>query len=388
MLLRLSRIDVRKTKFMAAAHWRAAVAYLLFCSLVCGQSALQKAVALVQQRNYVEAQHMIAGLAEPTETEQRIAFHRLKAAVASGLGEPKIAVEEMRRALVLAPLEPKLLLATAIAEMQAELLDDALEHANAVGNTAQARAVLGDIEEKRGNYAKAASDYQAALALAPEQETYHVALSMDLIAHQSFPAAIALLKQSTLLFPHSAKLRTLFGIAHYASGFPSDAVAAFEDAIAVDGGFAPAYRCLEEVLLETSAAPKADAVTLLCRWDGVACSAVKMRVAREQGNGAAIQDAIRVLERAPAQDGMVRCELARAYEWSQQLKAAREPMEACAQLEPTPQNHYRLGMLYQKLGLSELAHREMELRNQIQANMSQETAVGMDALRTFKRAVQ
>ena len=63
-------------------------------------------------------------------------------------------------------------------------------------------------------------------------------------------------------------------------------------------------------------------------------------------------------------------------------------MEVCVRLDPTPQNHYRLGLIYQKLGFTDLAHKEMELRNQIQAKMSQDTAAGMNALQTFQRSVQ
>ena len=120
----------------------------------------------------------------------------------------------------------------------------------------------------------------------------------------------------------------------------------------------------------------------------MACSAVRLRVAREQGDRAAIRQAIAVLERAPAQNALARCELERAYEWSEQFAAARQPMEACVRLDPTPQKYYRLGMLYRKLGLPSLARKEIDLRNEMQAKMSGETAVGMNALQSFKLAVK
>ena len=330
----------------------------------------------------------MAGVPEPSQTPQRIIYHRLKAAIASGLGDSSFAVREMRTALALAPEDSNLVLATAISEMEAGLLDDAYQHANSVDHNAQARAILGDIEEKRGNYEAAAGAYQSAVALDPKQEAYRVALGIDLIEHQSFADAIELLKQSATIFPESAKLRTLQGVAHYASGFSDDAIASFESAIAADPHFASAYRCLESVLLESSAAPPQAAITLLCQWNAVACAAVKLRVAREQGDTASIGEAIKILERAPTEDATAGCELARAYEWSHQLEAARPRMETCVRLEPTPQNHYRLGILYEKLGLTTQAHNEMELRKQLQAKMSQETAAGMNALQSFKLAVK
>jgi tetratricopeptide (TPR) repeat protein len=363
-----------------------AVVFELFSASLFAQPSLEKAVVFARAKSYAEARRALAGVPEPQEINQRIAFHRLKAAIASGLGEPTVAIREMRGALALAPNDASLLLATAVSEMQAGLLEDALRHATSAGDTPMARAIVGDIEDKRGNYAAAAGAYQAAVSLAPDQEPYRVALALELIQHQSFPAAIELLKQSVRLFPKSAKLRTLLGIADYASGFADEAITAFKDAISVDPHFDSAYSCLAQVLLESSAPPQQDAVSLLCNWNAVACSAVRLRVAREQDDKATISTAIAVLERAPAQNVIARCELARAYEWSQRLPAARVQMEACVSLDPTPQNHYRLGMLYQKLGLSSLARREMALRNQIQAKMTQETAVGMNALQSFKLA--
>ena len=282
------------------------------------QSSLEKAVVLVKQHNYVEAQRIVSAVSEPSEATQRIAFHRIKAAIASGLHHPNLAVQEMHIALGLAPQDSNLLLATAISEMEAGLLNDALSHAAAARKTPQSLAITGDIQEKRGDYSASDDAYQAAVSLAPDQEAYRVALATALIQHQALPTAIELLKQSVPLFPQSSKVQTLLGIAQYASGFSDDAIASFEAAISIDSHFAPAYNCLEQVLLERSAAPKPADVSLLCRWEVVACSAVRLRVAREHDDKTAIRQAITVLEKAPAENVTARCELARAYEWSHQ----------------------------------------------------------------------
>jgi len=67
-------------------------------------------------------------------------------------------------------------------------------------------------------------------------------------------------------------------------------------------------------------------------------------------------------------------------------------MEECVRLDPSPQNHYRLGLLYEKLGLSELAHKEIELRTQTLQRMSEETAMWLKALQasetSSKRSVR
>jgi tetratricopeptide (TPR) repeat protein len=376
----------KKSSFFRAT--RELVVLTIFSAGIFAQLPLEKAVMLTRQKSFAEARRALEGVPEPADANQKIAFHRLKAAIAAGLGEPMLAVREMRKALTLAPNDTELLLPTAISEMQAGLLSDALQHARLARNTPRAQAVVGDIEDKLGNYAAASNAYQSAVALAPDQEIYRVTLALELIQHQSFNFAIELLKQSTLLFPRSAKLVTLLGIANYASGYPDEAVAAFESAITIDPHFDSAYGSLARVLFEASAAPPREAVTLLCGWNVVVCSAARLRVAQEDDDMPAVSKAMAVLKDAPAQNAIARCELAKAYKWSHELEKARKQLEACVSLDPTPQNHYRLGMLYRDLGLTRLSYREFALRGEIQAKMGRETAAGLDALQAFKLALK
>ena len=88
-------------------------------------------------------------------------------------------------------------------------------------------------------------------------------------------------------------------------------------------------------------------------------------------------------EAAPAESAIGRCELGRAYEAIGNLAQARTEMEVCVRLDPSPQNHYRLGLVYQKLGLKNLAGNEMERRKQMLRKMSEETALGLNALESL-----
>ncbi len=355
----------------------------LFTSLLA-QSPLEQAVTLARERRYSEANEMLQGVAPPSETNQRIAFYRLKAAIASGLNDPATAVREMRSALALSPQDPALLLGTAMAEFQAHSLDDALQHAQQAGNLATAQALIGDIQEKRGNFVEAAKAFREAVVLAPDREQYRIALGLELIQHQSFTPAIEMLKNSAPLFPKSAKIRTLLGIAQYANGYTKDAEESLQDAIAVDPKLESAYRCLAQIVLQSSAAPPQPMIDSLCAWNAVVCSALKLRIAREANDTAVQSEAIAVLKRAASNNAIARCELGRAYEWKNDLAQARTQMEACVRLDPSPQNHYRLGLIYKRLGESELAQKQMELRNQILQKMSEETALGLNALQSFE----
>ena len=226
-----------------------------WCGCLLAQSPLEQAVTLARQKRYDEADQLIATAAEPSSIPQRIAYHRLKAAIASGLGENLKAVSEMRSALALNPHEASLLLATALAEFQARDLDGALAHAQDPPPSPSSYALIGDIQEKRGDYSKAVSAYRSAIKLAPGEEEYRVALGFELIQHQAFRPAIDILEQSVPLFPKSAKLRTLLGIAQYANGDTKQSITSLEDAIEVDRNLDSSYRCLSKIVLQSSTSP-------------------------------------------------------------------------------------------------------------------------------------
>ena len=357
--------------------------WVIFSASLAAQSALQQAVDLARHGKYAEARERMAGVPEPADLPQRIAFHRLRAAIASGLHEPERAVAEMRAALALAPADPNLLLGVAVAELQAGDLENALSHAQAVPENATREALLGDIQEKRGAYPDAAKAYRAAVALAPHEERYRLALGLELIEHQSFQAAIEILQSSAVAFPKSAKIRTLCGIAQYAAGYTEDAVRSLEEAISFDPKLDAPYAALAKIVLQSSAPPLPRVVDDLCGWNKLVCSALELRVARQSGDQNLRAKAIAGLKRTPADNAIGRCELARAYEWTNDLPQARTQMEACVRLDPSPQNHYRLGLLYRKLGLTALAEKEMTQRNEILRKMSEQTALGLEALEGF-----
>src|ERR1019366_8938609 len=121
------------------------------------------------------------------------------------LHDPAAAVAEMQQALAVSPADPALLLATAVAELNADQLEAALRHAEAAGDSdPRARVVVGDIQEK------------LAFNLSFD-------LGFDLIRHQKFLQAVEGLKPAIQTFPKSSRLRTLLGIAQFAMGDAEDA---------------------------------------------------------------------------------------------------------------------------------------------------------------------
>jgi tetratricopeptide (TPR) repeat protein len=335
----------------------------------------QSPVDLVRQKRYAEARRALAGISEPSDRAQAIAFHRVKAAIASGLGEHKAAADEMNRALAFAPGDSALLLATAVAELQAGLLDAALEHAQRV-ESAPGQALTGDIQEKRGLYVEAARAYQRAVALAPEAEAYRVALASELVQHATFEPAIKVLEQAAPLFPGSSKIRALLGIARYATGDTGGARSAMVDAIQADPHSEAAYRYLARFVLDSNETPAPRETEVLCQWDRTVCAALKLR------SDASDPAPLALLQTDSSAIG--RCELARYYERSERWREARRPLEQCVLVEPSPQNHYRMGRLYSKLGLREKAAAEMRLYREASRRQSEEAARREQAVAAFQ----
>ncbi len=345
-------------------------------------------MALAREKRYAEARKALESASEPSAVPQRIAFHRLKAAVASGLGDAVAAADEMRLALALAPEDIPLQMATAAAEFQAGRLDDALTHVHAGQNTAVGQALLGDIEEKRGHYLEAAKAYQQAVALAPDQEQYRIALALELVQHYSFEPAIAVLEQASSLFPKSARIRTLLGIAQYGAERYEEAEQALTEAIRLAPDLEPVYSYLTQVALESPSAPSEAVLKMVCARDAIACAALQSRTARAVGDSDMQAQAIVELKRAPSDNVVARCELGRAYQAKAQWTDARSELETCVRLDPSPENHYRLGIVYYRLGLTEMGRKQMELREAAAKRKSEETVRRQKAVETFQYVIK
>ncbi len=323
--------------------------WLLAVLCALGQTGLQDALSLARQARYAEARRALSGVAEPEEVRQKIAFHRLKAAIASGLKEGPAAAEEMRAALKLSPGDAALQAATAIAELDA------------------------------GQFPEAVGAYQEAIRLAPRNEFYRIALAATLIQHQAFESAISMLKGS----PNSAKLLVLLGLAQYGYGDTADAIESLERAAAADQKLESAKQCLAGIVLESAKVPPQSTVDLLCAWNQTVCAALQLRRARDEGDAALEERAVTILKQEDS--AIAHCALGRAYEWRKQMTDAVAQMESCVQLDPTPQHHYGLALIYSKLGKTELAHRELELRSRMLQRISEEATLSLNALAAFQR---
>jgi tetratricopeptide (TPR) repeat protein len=334
---------------------------LIAAATATAENSIQRAIELARAKKYAEAAAALEGVGEPEAAPQRIAFHRLKAAIASGLGEHERAVREMRAALRLAPSDAGLRRATAVAE-----------------------TAFAEAEERRGNYVSAARAFQSAVELAPEEEQYRLNLALELAQHQTFEPAITVLEQAAPVFPKSARIRTLLAVAYYAVARTEDAVRSLSAALAIEPGFEPAREYLARIVLDASSPPEEAAVNSLCVRRDAVCAAARLR--RDRNSGAAFADLQAAARREP-ESAVARCELGRALEWREQWAEARTEMEACVRLDPSPQNHYRLARVYKRLGQEDLAEREIAAQKKAARRAQEEVERRERAVEAFQYVI-
>ncbi|MFL6447631.1 MAG: tetratricopeptide repeat protein [Bryobacteraceae bacterium] len=387
---RISCGSVELDKFIGydTSALRTGIALLLLVSFGWAQTQLQQALTLTRAGRFREARDLIAGVPVPAAVPQQIAYHRLKAAIASGLHENNAAATEMEAALALSPDDRSLLLGAAVSEQQAGHLDQAVELLSRAGDTAEAKALLGDLFEKIGHHGDALAEYRDAVRLDPKREAFRTALGKELIALGAFEEADAELRKSLALFPNSAPLLTLLGILQYSGGQTEEAKQVLVRAIEADATYQPAYLTLAKIILESSGSPGEQDVSVLCRGDKITCSAVQLRVAREKNDKELERQAVAVLRVAPPGNVTAVCALGQAYAWNDRPQDARPKLERCVQLDPTPQNHYRLAQVYRKLGETVLAQQQLNARSKLLKALSEQTAKAVDSLKALESQIK
>jgi len=92
--------------------------------------------------------------------------------------------------------------------------------------TAELRNLLGQIEEKDGQFVAAANQFEAAAHMDPSESNLFDWAS-ELLLHRTLDPAVQVFQQATERYPDSPRLRVGLGMAYYARGNYDDAVKAF-----------------------------------------------------------------------------------------------------------------------------------------------------------------
>jgi Flp pilus assembly protein TadD len=319
-------------------------------------------------------------------------------------GQVSESVEEFKKAADLDPSRVDLIFNLALAQFRAGLLDDALESAEkgkTLSDNADLEDLLGDIQEARGDNMAAARSYQAAVALAPNEEKYRLSLAVELIRHKNFDAAKLVLKQAEELQAKSWRIQFALGMVEYFTGTDEEATRILIRAVDLAPAPDIALRYLGEIQMDQASAPDPVALAKLCQLsdrhpgDGKLfyyCGALLFRRDYASGDKKYADEIVRKLGNASRllqDDPSPHCQLGRAYRWLDRWQDALHESEACASMDPnSAEAHYRLARIYQHLGRQERSQAEMKLYEAASKRVADENAHRDETIKTFLYTIQ
>ena len=314
------------------------------------------------------------------------------------------AVKELQRAAELDAGRADLQFNLALAQFRSGSTADALasaEKCKQLGDSAEVEDLLGDIQEARGDNLAAVQSYQSAVALSPKEERYRLSLAVELIRHNNFDAAEAVLKQTEELEPKSWRVQLARGMVAHLAGTDEDAARYLTQAVEDAPEPEAALKYLGQVQLEQASPPAPAAIANLCGYanrepgDGhlqFYCGALLFRRDYATGNKANADEILRRLgaaTRALPNDAASHCQLGKAYRWLEQWKEALSEAETCARLDPDSADaHYRLAQIYRHFGQTESWQREMRLYESASKRVEDENARRDATMKTFLYTIQ
>ncbi len=204
--------------------------------------AMRQAVQLAREHRYAEAEATLKGVSAPEDPTQRIAFYRLRAAIASGLGHFAAAVENMDNAARLAPENQDLRIAAGIARLQeqvqnhispAQTLKRLRSETLPPQQALDIRLQMAEILSRANLFSEAAVDFAAASSLAPARDDllYDLALANFRIGHLDDALASA---EHAKSLADSGSIESLIGDIQEKRGDPLAAVRSYQTAVTLE----------------------------------------------------------------------------------------------------------------------------------------------------------
>ena len=255
--------------------------------------------------------------------------------------------------------------------------------------SAELHHLLGEVEERMGNYVSAAQHLQRAAELNPS-EAYLYDLGYEFLAHWNWDAALSVFGRAAERYPQSARIRLGAATAHYGKGYYNDALDSLLDAALLEPRNELTHRMLAAILPVSTG--KAGQVL---PWLRAYASAEPKKAIANYAYGvglwqnpdrpatrAELAEAVQLLTRA-AELGPdvaeIHYHLGLLLSEQQQWPRAVTALETAARVKPDyPEANYRLALAYQRLGRSEEARSTMaryaRLKEEQDAKLDERTA--------------
>jgi len=246
------------------------------------------------------------------------------------------------------------------------------------GENAELENLLGEVEQNRGNHARALTALRCAAELEPQNEDYRFDYAYGLLRRWALDQALEVFASATKEFPKSVKMWLGWGAAYYLAGKYEDAARTLLRAAEIAPRAPEVYYLLgraydaagphqNSVQRQFSRYMNADPKDAWAQYFYGRILAARSR----QASSGDLTEAQQHLERAVALDSNLaeaHMELGNVLDMRGQIEAARGELERAVQLDPKlSAAYYRLAQVYRKLGETMSAHKAVAKFQQLKA---------------------
>lgn len=245
-----------------------------------------------------------------------------------------------------------------------------------VRDTAELHGLLGEVEEKNGNYVAAANEYQQAAQMDPSESNIFD-WGGELLLHQTLNPAIEVFSEGVKRYPDSPRLAVGLGLALYWSGQYDESVKALVKATDLSPSDPRPYYFLSRAY-QHSHSEADEVINRFQRFaqsrprDGRAAYYYAMSLWKaKQGlaSGSFPNQAVALLKKAIHLEptfAQAHLELANLYSQQQEYSASVPEYQQAIKLDSKLAiAYYRLGQAYVHLGDAELAKKEFQIHKQL-----------------------
>lgn len=273
----------------------------------------------------------------------------------------------------------------------------------ALRDTGELHNLLGQIDEKQGNFLAAAHDYETAARIDPSDDNLF-AWGGELLIHRTYEPAVTVFRYATQRYPDSPRLQIGLGMALYARGLYQDSVTALLKAVDLAPDDARCYQFLARSY-DRSPQQADDVIERFRRYAELQPGNARAQYyyAMSLWKGKQLEDASfdshaveELLRKSIALDATfpdVYFQLGNFYADQHQYEKSIPEYQRALQLNPNlPDAHYRLGIDYVHTGNKDRAQEELavyqKLRSQDMAQDDRERAEVRQFIVSAKSAAQ
>jgi tetratricopeptide (TPR) repeat protein len=276
-----------------------------------------------------------------------------------------------------------------------EQIRELLAHQDA----AELHNLLGEIEERAGNYVPAANEFQRATEMDPSESNIFD-WGSELLVHRTLEPAAEVFSRGLKRYPDSPRLAVGLGLALYQRGSYDDAVKAFLRATDLTPADSRAYYFLSQAY--DSSPNQAEAVIQHFRRfaelqpeNARAFYYYAMAIWKgkeTEASDADLKQIGRLLQKALSLDPALteaHLQLGNLYSHGRKYAEAIPEYERALKLDPNlPDAHYRLGQAYTHVGDRDRAQREFQIHQQLYQKQLAESDKYQEEIQQFVYSVK